>query len=88
MFVTKSIGTFPFTFTKAGSYAYHCDIHPYVKVTIVVKYAHQSHSDELRGAKVHHCSSFDLSYMFPVLLLDILLTTFTNQCTELKFSPY
>ena len=30
-------GTFTFTFTKAGSYAYHCDIHPYMKATIVVK---------------------------------------------------
>jgi hypothetical protein len=88
MFLTKIIGTFTFTFTKAGSYAYHCDIHLYMKATIVVKYANQPHSDELRGTKVHHCSSFDLSYMFPVLLLDILLTTFTNQCAELKFSPY
>ena len=33
MFVTKIIGTFPFTFTKAGSYADHCDIYPYVKAT-------------------------------------------------------
>ena len=30
-------GTFTFTFTKAGSYAYHCDIHPYMKATIIVK---------------------------------------------------
>jgi plastocyanin len=30
-------GTFTFTFSKAGSYAYHCDIHPYMKATIVVK---------------------------------------------------
>ena len=30
-------GTFTFTFTKAGSYAYHCDIHPYMKATVVVK---------------------------------------------------
>ncbi len=30
-------GTFTFTFTKAGSFAYHCDIHPYMKATIVVK---------------------------------------------------
>jgi plastocyanin len=37
MFVTKIIGTFPFTFTKVGSYSYHCDIDPYVKATIEVK---------------------------------------------------
>ena len=36
MSLTKIIGTFTFTFKKAGSYAYHCDIHPYMKVTIVV----------------------------------------------------
>jgi phospholipase C len=30
-------GNFSFQFTKAGSYAYHCDIHPYMKATIVVK---------------------------------------------------
>jgi plastocyanin len=30
-------GSFSFQFTKAGSYAYHCDIHPYMKGTIVVK---------------------------------------------------
>ena len=29
--------TFTFTFTKAGSYAYHCDIHPYMKATIIVQ---------------------------------------------------
>jgi plastocyanin len=29
--------TFTFTFTQAGSYAYHCNIHPYMKATIVVK---------------------------------------------------
>ena len=29
-------GTFTFTFTKAGTYAYHCNIHPYMKATIVV----------------------------------------------------
>jgi hypothetical protein len=44
-----------------------------------------THSDELRRAKVHHCASFDLSYMFPVLLLAIILTTFANQFVELKF---
>lgn len=30
-------GTFTFTFTKAGSYAYHCDIYPYMTGTIIVK---------------------------------------------------
>jgi amicyanin len=30
-------GTFSFTFTKAGTYAYHCNIHPYMKATVVVK---------------------------------------------------
>ena len=30
-------GTFTFTFTKAGSYAYHCDISPYMTGTIIVE---------------------------------------------------
>jgi plastocyanin len=29
--------TFTFTFTKAGLYAYHCSIHPYMMATIIVK---------------------------------------------------
>jgi plastocyanin len=29
--------TFSFTFTKAGTYTYHCSIHPTMKATIVVK---------------------------------------------------
>ena len=29
--------TFSFTFTKAGTFAYHCDFHPYMKATIVVQ---------------------------------------------------
>lgn len=29
--------TFSFTFTKAGTFTYHCDFHPYMKATIVVK---------------------------------------------------
>jgi plastocyanin len=28
--------SFSFTFTKAGTYAYHCMIHPYMMATIVV----------------------------------------------------
>jgi len=27
---------FMFTFTTAGTFAYHCNIHPYMKATIVV----------------------------------------------------
>src|SRR5258708_1735660 len=29
--------SFSFTFTKAGTYAYHCNIHPYMMATIVVQ---------------------------------------------------
>jgi plastocyanin len=29
--------TFSFTFTKAGTYSYHCNIHPSMMVTIVVQ---------------------------------------------------
>lgn len=29
--------TFSFTFTKAGTFAYHCDFHPYMKATIIVQ---------------------------------------------------
>ena|SRR2546426_11644139 len=35
--VVPAGGIFTFTFAKAGSYAYHCDIHPYMKATIIVK---------------------------------------------------
>src|SRR5437868_6389279 len=28
--------TFKFTFTKAGTFPYHCNIHPYMKATITV----------------------------------------------------
>lgn len=30
-------GKFSFTFTKAGTYGYHCAIHPFMKGTIIVK---------------------------------------------------
>lgn len=29
--------SFSFTFTKAGTFAYHCNFHPYMKATIVVQ---------------------------------------------------
>jgi plastocyanin len=28
--------TFSFTFAKAGTFAYHCTIHPFMKGTVVV----------------------------------------------------
>jgi plastocyanin len=31
-----SDATFSFTFPKAGTFAYHCTIHPFMKGTIVV----------------------------------------------------
>lgn len=34
--ISPSGGTFSFTFTQAGTYTYHCTIHPYMKGTIVV----------------------------------------------------
>jgi amicyanin len=30
-------GTFSFTFTSAGTFAYHCSIHPFMKATIIVQ---------------------------------------------------
>jgi plastocyanin len=30
-------GTFTFTFTKAGTFPYHCNIHPYMKAMIIVQ---------------------------------------------------
>jgi len=33
--ITKN-QTFTFTFTKAGTFPYHCNIHPYMKATITV----------------------------------------------------
>lgn len=35
----SSGGTFDHTFTVAGTYTYHCSIHPYMKGTIIVKNA-------------------------------------------------
>jgi plastocyanin len=32
----KQNDTFMFTFTTAGTFAYHCNVHPYMKATIVV----------------------------------------------------
>ncbi len=29
-------GTFQFTFKNAGTYSYHCNIHPYMRATIIV----------------------------------------------------
>ncbi len=34
--ISPSSGTFSFTFTKPGTYTYHCTVHPYMKGTIVV----------------------------------------------------
>lgn len=30
-------GTFSFTFSKAGTFPYHCEIHPFMKATIIVQ---------------------------------------------------
>jgi plastocyanin len=30
-------GTFSFKFTSAGTFAYHCNIHPYMMATITVQ---------------------------------------------------
>lgn len=30
-------GTYRFTFTKAGTFPYHCQIHPFMKATIIVQ---------------------------------------------------
>lgn len=36
-YLLASIGTFSYTFTKAGTYNYYCTIHPYMTGTIIVK---------------------------------------------------
>ena len=35
--ITAQSGTFSFTFSKAGTFAYHCAIHPFMKATIIVQ---------------------------------------------------
>ena len=35
--ISPSGGTFSFTFTKAGTFTYHCQIHPFMKATIIVQ---------------------------------------------------
>lgn len=34
--LTASGGTFKFTFSKPGTYAYHCKIHPFMTATVIV----------------------------------------------------
>ena len=35
--ITAQTGTFSFNFTTAGTFAYHCAIHPFMKATIIVQ---------------------------------------------------
>ncbi len=35
--IAAQSGTFSFTFTTAGTFAYHCEIHPFMKATIIVQ---------------------------------------------------
>ena len=35
--IAASGGTFSFTFTKAGTFTYHCQIHPFMKATVIVQ---------------------------------------------------
>ena len=35
--ISANGGMFSFTFTKAGTFAYHCQIHPFMKATIIVQ---------------------------------------------------
>lgn len=35
--IAASGGTYRFTFTKAGTFTYHCQIHPFMKATIIVQ---------------------------------------------------
>ena len=34
--IAASGGTFSFTFKQAGTFPYHCQIHPFMKATIIV----------------------------------------------------
>src|SRR5258706_15598897 len=35
--IAAQSGTYSFTFTKPGTYAYHCSFHPFMKATIIVQ---------------------------------------------------
>jgi amicyanin len=35
--IAPQTGTFSFTFTTAGTFKYHCEIHPFMKATIIVQ---------------------------------------------------
>jgi len=35
--IAPQTGTFSFTFTTPGTYAYHCEIHPFMKAKIIVQ---------------------------------------------------
>ena len=35
--IAAQSGTFSFTFTTAGTFAYHCEIHPFMKAKIIVQ---------------------------------------------------
>jgi len=35
--IAAQTGTFSFTFTTPGTYHYHCEIHPFMKATIIVQ---------------------------------------------------
>ena len=35
--IAAQSGTFSFTFTTPGTFAYHCEIHPFMKATIIVQ---------------------------------------------------
>jgi plastocyanin len=35
--IAAQSGTFSFTFSTPGTFAYHCEIHPFMKATIIVQ---------------------------------------------------
>lgn len=35
--ISANGGTYSFTFTKAGTFTYHCQIHPFMKATVIVQ---------------------------------------------------